>query len=555
MIEFQSQHRVQFIVHYYRFLFNSCLGTGGPHEARQKGQSDTKNTHHHHPPQKQKQKQQQQQQSAARHSTLSTYSVSVLDPIEPLVPTIVNNNNKTIAIAPPAKMTGPVHNSAVYVLGHPQHTPAIPPPSPPSPVTPSDSPELCAPIEELSLDNDIVRPHSPSPPDSPATPRTSAYGGKESTAPSSVSSPASSLFDDRLSSAVHVLNTEATSLNSLTEFYATDPAARSSFNVAVETITSRSRGKLVIIGVGKSGHIARKLVATFNSLSIYASFMHPTEALHGDLGHVGPDDTLMLITFSGKTPELSLLMPHLDARLPLIVLTGRTMEAEVVKQREGASANKTILLPAPIHESETVSFGVSAPTTSTTMALAVGDALALTCAQELNPGAGGVAGVFGRNHPGGAIGATYRGPQSLRDVMVPLEDIAVLAPGATAQAPATKLVGGDVLRAAYTCKTGWLRVGADTVVPPSRIRRMTSAELASDLSALPWLTVDRAGLLSLGAATQLKEAGEWLRSNIAAALGGADEEDLCTPESVVAVVDGGEIVGVLEASAILDVTA
>lgn len=555
LINFQSQHWARFIVYYYGFLFNSCLGTGGPDDERRRGPSDIdQDTHHNHHHRRQQQ-QQQQQQLAPRHSTLSTYSVSVLAPIESLVPTILNtiNTNNAIAIAPPAKMTGPVHNSAVYVLGHPQHTPAIPPPSPPSPVTPSDSPELCAPIEELSLDNDIVRPHSPSPPDSPATPRIAAYGGKQSTAPSSVSSPASSLFDDRLSSAVHVLNTEATSLNSLTEFYATDPAARSSFNVAVETITSRSRGKLVIIGVGKSGHIARKLVATFNSLSIYASFMHPTEALHGDLGHVGPDDTLMLITFSGKTPELSLLMPHLDARLPLIVLTGRTMEAEVVKQREGASANKTILLPAPIHESETVSFGVSAPTTSTTMALAVGDALALTCAQELNPGAGGVAGVFGRNHPGGAIGATYRGPQSLRDVMVPLDDISVLAAAAPA---ATKLVGGDVLRAAYTCKTGWLRVGADAVVPPSRIRRLTSAELASDLAALPWLTVDRAGLLSLGAATQLKDAGEWLRGNMAAALAGAaDDEDLCTPESVVAVVDGGEIVGVLEASAILDATA
>lgn len=557
LIKSQSQYWIQFIVCYYRFLFNSCLGIRASDEERRKGQSEIRDT-------------QRQQRQATRHSRYSTYSVSVLEPIESLVPTLISQE-KNVDISQSAKMTGPVHNSAVYVLGqHPQHAPAIPPPSPPSPVTPSDSSELCAPIEELSLDNDVAPPPSPSPPETPATPRTVAFDGKQSTAPSSVSSP-SQLFDDRLLSAVHVLNTEATSLTSLTEFYATDPVARSAFNTAVDIITSRSRGKLVIIGVGKSGHIARKLVATFNSLSIYASFMHPTEALHGDLGHVGPDDTLMLITFSGKTPELSLLMPHLDARLPLIVLTGRTMEAEVVKQRELAAAavgsgasSRTVLLPAPIHESETVSFGVSAPTTSTTMALAVGDALALTCAQEMNPCAGGVAAVFGRNHPGGAIGATYRKPQSLRDVMVPLDDITTLpAPSA---AVATPLVGGDVLRAAYTCKTGWLRIGSaddGAVVPPGRIRRMTSAELSSELSSLPWLAVGRASLISLGAATQLKDAGEWLRANMAVArrprdlclAGDGDEDDVCTPESVVAVVDGGEVVGVLEASAILDVTA
>lgn len=449
-------------------------------------------------------------------------------------------------------MTRPVHNSAVYVLGQSQHSPAIPPPSPPSPITPRDGSDLCETIEELSLDDDVVvDPSSMSPPETPASPLLSAYD--EKTAPSSPSLTATQLFADRLSSAVHVLNTEATSLASLTQLYATDLAARAAFNAAVEIITSRSRGKLVIIGVGKSGHIARKLVATFNSLSLCATFMHPTEALHGDLGHVGPDDTLMLITFSGKTPELSLLMPHLDARLPLIVLTGKTMEAEVVKQREGSAAAQTILLPAPIHESETTSFGVSAPTTSTTMSLAVGDALALTCAQELNPCVGGVAGVFGRNHPGGAIGATYRKPQTIQDVMVPFEDITMLHAPTMDERQA--LVGGDVLRAAYTCKTGWLRVGTDVVVSPSRIRRMDSTELAQHLTSLSWLTVDRSDFISLSASTQIKDAGEWLRTNMTKPRELIDDEaDVCTHDSIVAVVDNGRIIGVMEATAILDIT-
>ncbi|KAI3396906.1 hypothetical protein diail_11519 [Diaporthe ilicicola] len=436
-------------------------------------------------------------------------------------------------------MTGPVHNSAVYILGHEQHAPVVPPLSPPSPVTPSNGPDLCMPIEELSLDNDVVvpGPASPSLPETPSTPRTSEFDDQ---------SASSELFDDRLANAIHVLNTEATSLASLTHLYSSDPVARLAFSSAVDIITSRqkgsSRGKLVIIGVGKSGHIARKLVATFNSLSIHASFLHPTEALHGDLGHIGADDTLLLITFSGKTPELSLLMPHLDARLPLVVLTGKTLDAPVVLEREKQASGATILLPAPIHESETVSFGVSAPTTSTTMALAVGDALALTCARELNPN---VAATFGTNHPGGAIGATYKKPQAVRDVMVPLADITCLS-GSRVQ------VGGDVLKAAYVCKTGWLRVGEDAVVSPSRIRRMSSAELAMDVAQMPWLAVPRAAFISLGAGTQLKDAGEWLRANMQKPRDLVEDEDVCTPESIVAVLDKGEIVGVMEASAILE---
>lgn len=450
------------------------------------------------------------------------------------------------------KMTGPVHNSAVYILGQDQHAPVIPPPSPPSPITPSDGPELCLPIEELSLDDDVVvsRPATPSPPETPATPRTSV---------SDQGCASSEALHDRLANAVHVLNTEATSLAFLTHLYSTDLAARAAFNSAVDIIVSRqrntSRGKLVIIGVGKSGHIARKLVATFNSLSIHTSFMHPTEALHGDLGHIGADDTLMLITFSGKTPELNLLMPHLDPRLPLIVLTGKTSEAPVVMERKKQALSQTILLPAPIHESETASFGVSAPTTSTTMSLAVGDALALTCARELNPA---VAATFGRNHPGGAIGATYRKPQTVRDVMVPLADITCVT-GAHAR------VGGDILKAAYTCKTGWLRVlggedqhGGHAVVSPSRIRRMTSAELALGVAQMPWLSVAPAGFIPLGAGTRLDAAGEWLRANMekkAQGLVGGEDGDECTHESIIAVLDGGEVVGVMEASAILNVTS
>lgn len=93
-----------------------------------------------------------------------------------------------------------------------------------------------------------------------------------------------------LATAVHVLSTEATALSYLSRLYATNPTARGGFVRAVEAITTAnlSEGKTIIIGVGKSGKIGKKLVATMNSLGLSASFMHPIEALHGDLGMVKP---------------------------------------------------------------------------------------------------------------------------------------------------------------------------------------------------------------------------------------------------------------------------
>lgn len=93
-----------------------------------------------------------------------------------------------------------------------------------------------------------------------------------------------------LATAVNVLSTEATALSYLSHLYATDPTARSGFVRAVEVMTTANlnEGKTIIIGVGKSGKIGKKLVATMNSLGLSASFMHPIEALHGDLGMVKP---------------------------------------------------------------------------------------------------------------------------------------------------------------------------------------------------------------------------------------------------------------------------
>lgn len=214
----------------------------------------------------------------------------------------------------------------------------------------------------------------------------------------------STTFEERLDGALHVLRTEAHALSTLSRLYASDHTCRDGFFRAVEAIVRQRQhhgGKVVFVGVGKSGWIAQKLTATFTSLGLPAVFMHPTEALHGDLGIVGEADAVIMVTFSGKTAELMLLLPHIHRSCPVVVMTS-PMSVDACKLSE--LRPDMILLPAPIPEQEAVSFGVSAPTTSTTMAIAVGDALAYVASKEVHTS---VAAVFGKNHPGGAIGQSY----------------------------------------------------------------------------------------------------------------------------------------------------
>ncbi|KAK4201485.1 putative arabinose 5-phosphate isomerase [Triangularia verruculosa] len=424
----------------------------------------------------------------------------------------------------------PVHNSEVYLLRQmPPTFSTIPPLSPPSPITPAEDDDFCngLPIEALSL----------------SQPAISVADGKLT-------------VEERLSNAVHVLSTETTALQNLTALYTTDRLAREGFNRAVEAITRRSHskyprqhsshrgapdGKIVVIGVGKSGHIAKKLVATFNSLAIQAVFLHPTEALHGDLGQIGPRDTFLLITFSGKTPELLTLLPHLDKSLPLILLTSHTRPetCELIKHRPD-----TILLPAPIHEPETKSFGVSAPTTSTTVALTVGDALAIVASRELHPS---VASVFAKNHPGGAIGAALRKPglseKSVREVAIGMDMIPLLE---TASDKIT--TGADVLRAGYASPSGWVRLQTGDVISPRRIRKLDSADLVASLDGLKgWLVTSKKEFVPVAADSSVEKAAEWVMG-MRVALGDGNYED----NAIVAVMDRGECVGLLEVGNLME---
>ncbi|KAF2198006.1 sugar isomerase [Delitschia confertaspora ATCC 74209] len=205
-----------------------------------------------------------------------------------------------------------------------------------------------------------------------------------------------------LDRAVNVLSTAAAALAHVTMLYERDPVTRDGLLRAVDCITDvhESGGKLVICGVGKSGLVGKKLVATMKSLGLASSFLHPSEALHGDLGDVRKSDAILFISYSGKTPELLSVLGHIPDHIPVLAITQHTTISDCPLLAERPDA---MLLPAPIHEPEEVSFGICAPSTSTTVAIAVGDMLALTIAETMHHE--DTKHVFQRNHPGGAIGA------------------------------------------------------------------------------------------------------------------------------------------------------
>ena len=150
-------------------------------------------------------------------------------------------------------------------------------------------------------------------------------------------------------------------------------------------------GRVVVTGMGKSGHIARKVAATLASTGTPAFFLHPAEASHGDLGMITRGDAVLALSNSGETPELLLLLPHLKRlAVPLIVMAGKTASTL------GRAA--TVALDVSVPE-EACPLNL-APTASTTATLAMGDALAVAVLEAR----GFTKQDFARSHPGGALG-------------------------------------------------------------------------------------------------------------------------------------------------------
>jgi arabinose-5-phosphate isomerase len=162
------------------------------------------------------------------------------------------------------------------------------------------------------------------------------------------------------------------------------------FVQAVEVL-ARVRGRVIVSGMGKSGHIAHKIAATFASTGTPAQFVHPAEASHGDLGMIADGDAVLALSNSGETVELADIITHISRfGIPLIAMT-RGGESALAD-----AADVVLLLPA---SAEACPMGL-APTTSTTMMLAVGDALAVALLERK----GFRAEDFQTLHPGGKLG-------------------------------------------------------------------------------------------------------------------------------------------------------
>jgi arabinose-5-phosphate isomerase len=193
--------------------------------------------------------------------------------------------------------------------------------------------------------------------------------------------------DSALLTVRRVLRIEAAAIERLSEQLGTEVSQ------AVQTIrgVSTRGGRLVVMGMGKSGHIARKLAATFASTGTPALFVHPAEAKHGDLGMIQPQDLVLAISHSGETEELCEVLPHIKRMgIALIAMTGRP-DSRLARLSD-------IHLDASVVE-EACPLNL-APTASTTAALALGDALAVAVLEA----SGFSADDFARSHPGGSLG-------------------------------------------------------------------------------------------------------------------------------------------------------
>jgi arabinose-5-phosphate isomerase len=210
--------------------------------------------------------------------------------------------------------------------------------------------------------------------------------------------PTSEPARELIASAVRTLEAEAGGITALAS--AIHDGLGRSFIAAVDLIR-QARGRVIVTGMGKSGHVASKIAATFASTGTPAFFVHPSEASHGDLGMITPDDVLMALSWSGETAELKDLTNYSRRfRIGLIAVTAHP-------ESTLAHAADVVLTLPPAREACPHNL---APTTSTLMQQALGDALAIALLESR----GFTALKFAELHPGGRLGAMLK---FVRDIM------------------------------------------------------------------------------------------------------------------------------------------
>lgn len=187
-------------------------------------------------------------------------------------------------------------------------------------------------------------------------------------------------------------------------------------STAAVEILLKCTGKVILTGVGKSGLVAQKIAASFTSVGLMSVYLNPLDALHGDIGVVGSGDVIVMISNSGETSELLAIVPYVKKRAAAML--------GILGKRESSLAGHcdAVLDASVAHEAAPID---QVPTSSTAVAMAIGDALTVSWMT-----AKGVSVAdFAMNHPAGAIGR--RLTLMVRDLMIPLEKLVMVAPSAT----------------------------------------------------------------------------------------------------------------------------
>jgi arabinose-5-phosphate isomerase len=190
--------------------------------------------------------------------------------------------------------------------------------------------------------------------------------------------------------ALETLHIEAAAVTELRTRFKSDASAALAFTQAIELMLA-TQGRVVVMGMGKSGHVGRKMAATLASTGTPAMFVHPAEASHGDLGMVQATDTVLAISNSGEVTELSVIVPFIKRMgAKLIAMTGG-LQSSLAQHADVVLDSSVSKEACPLN---------LAPTASTTAQMALGDALAMA----LLDARGFKAEDFARSHPGGSLG-------------------------------------------------------------------------------------------------------------------------------------------------------
>jgi len=279
------------------------------------------------------------------------------------------------------------------------------------------------------------------------------------------------------------------------------------------------RAKLVVTGVGKSGIVARKIAATFSSIGLTAVFLNPTDALHGDLGIVAADDVALLLSNSGETEELLAILPHLKRRgTGRIALVGRIDSA--------LARGCDVVLDGSV-DREVCPLNL-APTASTAVAMAIGDALAAVWMER----AGISPEDFAINHPAGSLGRQLT--LTVAELMVPASELEPLAPEAPLSAVIGQLTrptnGKGSLGAAWVHGAG---SGSGGLITDGDLRRTLQRHPPGAWASVQASAMATTDPINVTPDTLAAEALVVMERNPAQAL------------SVLPVIEGGELVGLL----------